>query len=378
MVQSVSNLIGFLSRFVVFLATDVWPITLTLGLGAVGVYFLLPRPRRSPARWLASLLAVAALVAGALFLTPAHSINPEIILFYVFSGLALISGGLLVTQRDPARAALSFALVVLSTCGLFLLLAAPFLMAATIIVYAGAIIVTFLFVIMLAQQEGVSDADDRSREPVLSTLTGFVLLAALVYVLQISYEKSRVAQTIDGMLADAHEARRLPPPEARKDLFPKLNKRLDDALGAGAVRERQGEELDDLVLEVRNLDSKWADDPKGAEPETQTAYLDELEADLVQRRQRHGLPHGLSHQAGAREPAPLSELSGPAANRAADQFRYGPDGRPRMPHENTAYLGRSLFTDYLFPVELGGVLLLVAAVGAIAIAYRRATSERAA
>ena len=41
-----------------------------------------------------------------------------------------------------------------STCGLFLLQAAPFLMAATIIIYAGAIVVTFLFVIMLAQQEG--------------------------------------------------------------------------------------------------------------------------------------------------------------------------------------------------------------------------------
>ena len=41
-------------------------------------------------------------------------------------------------------------MVVLSTCGLFLLNAAPFLMAGTVIIYAGAIIVTFLFVLMLA------------------------------------------------------------------------------------------------------------------------------------------------------------------------------------------------------------------------------------
>ena len=54
------------------------------------------------------------------------------------------------------RSALAFAMVVLSTCGLFLLLAAPFLSAATIIIYAGAIIVTFLFVIMLSRQEGPS------------------------------------------------------------------------------------------------------------------------------------------------------------------------------------------------------------------------------
>ena len=42
-----------------------------------------------------------------------------------------------------------------------------------------------------------------------------------------------------------------------------------------------------------------------------------------------------------------------------------------MPAENVAYLGRSLFTDFLLPVELGGTLLLVAAIGAIAIATRR-------
>ena len=48
--------------------------------------------------------------------------------------------------------------MILATCGLFLLLAAPFLMAATIIIYAGAIIVTFLFVLMLSQQQGPSDS----------------------------------------------------------------------------------------------------------------------------------------------------------------------------------------------------------------------------
>ena len=49
-------------------------------------------------------------------------------------------------------------------------------------------------------------------------------------------------------------------------------------------------------------------------------------------------------------------------------------GMPQLPAENAAYLGRSLFTDYLLPVELGGFLLLVAAIGAIAIAQRRRQS----
>src|SRR5262249_39939973 len=63
----------------------------------------------------------------------------------------------------------------------------------------------------------------------------------------------------------------------------------------------------------------------------------------------------------------LSEFSGPSpAGDGARDFRgYAP-----LPAENVASLGRSLFTDYLLAVELGGTLLLVATVGAIAIATR--------
>jgi NADH:ubiquinone oxidoreductase subunit 6 (subunit J) len=68
--------------------------------------------------------------------------------------------------------------------------------------------------------------------------------------------------------------------------------------------------------------------------------------------------------------SPLSSLSGPPPSRKS--LRRDPTTQqPEMPAENTAYLGRSLFTDYLLPVELGGALLLVAAIGAIAIAGRR-------
>ena len=81
------------------------------------------------------------------------------------------SAGLLtVTSRNPVYSALWFASVVLSTSGLFLLADAPFLAAGTIIVYAGAIIVTFLFVIMLAQMEGKADYDRAARSPGLGDL----------------------------------------------------------------------------------------------------------------------------------------------------------------------------------------------------------------
>jgi NADH-quinone oxidoreductase subunit J len=76
--------------------------------------------------------------------------------------------------------------VVLSSAGLFLLLEAEFLAFALIIVYAGAILITYLFVLMLAQQppdpdhpEGGAEYDISPREPAAGALVGFIMLALL-------------------------------------------------------------------------------------------------------------------------------------------------------------------------------------------------------
>jgi NADH-quinone oxidoreductase subunit J len=103
--------------------------------------------------------------------------------FYAFSLAALAGGILMITSRNPVHSALWFASVVLSTSGLFLLAGAQFLAAGTIIVYAGAIIVTFLFVIMLAQAEGQAAYDRTARAPARATLSCFLLLWSVIYVL---------------------------------------------------------------------------------------------------------------------------------------------------------------------------------------------------
>jgi NADH:ubiquinone oxidoreductase subunit 6 (subunit J) len=54
----------------------------------------------------------------------------------------------------------------------------------------------------------------------------------------------------------------------------------------------------------------------------------------------------------------------------ADEPAQEPPPRKELPADNVGYLGRLLFTDYLLAVELGGTLLLVATIGAIAIAGR--------
>jgi NADH:ubiquinone oxidoreductase subunit 6 (subunit J) len=344
---------------------DLFPLVLALVAGAAAVYLLLPRPRPYPSLWGAAAGAIALLVAGATIVR-VGLLTPETLLFYVFSGTSLLSGALLVTQHQPARAALSFALVVLSVSGLFLLLAAPFLAAATITVYAGAIIVTFLFVIMLAQQAGADNADSRSREPLLSTLTGFLLLGALVYVLELSYEKNYTVAVLDDLLTQLATARSAGEPAG----FAYEDKLLAPLRAAIAEQEKNHGSTAELI-EIRDrVQDRTLDWPKTNDKAAERLEL--VTAELGRARQQHGFLQA----AGARSRVPLSNQSGPAANEPADQLRYGSDGRPLVPHDNSAYLGRSLFTDYLLPVELGGVLLLVAAVGAIAIAHRNEPESR--
>jgi NADH:ubiquinone oxidoreductase subunit 6 (subunit J) len=316
-----------------------WPLWLPLIAGALAIYWLLPRPRAYPAVWGAAAGALALLLAGG-FLVQRGTIWEETLLFYLFAGITIVAGALLVTQHNPARAALSFALVILATCGLFMLLAAPFLMAATIIIYAGAIVVTFLFVIMLAQQEGLSDADARSREPLLATLTGFVLLGALLYVIRTGSEP---AGKLNALLSDLRAASR------------------DETLG-----DKQKSDLKERTREaVQTLGfTELLQRAEAFEP-TQPDLLPGLEGVVLLARERLNLaPPPLG--------TPMSDLSGPSPSTPREDIRRNPStGVPELPAENAAYLGRSLFTDFLLPVELGGFLLLVATVGAIAIAQRR-------
>lgn len=71
------------------------------------------------------------------------------VLFYIFSALALICGVMILLSRNPVNSAMFLVLTIASLAGLFVLLEAFFLAAIQILVYAGAVMVLFLFVIML-------------------------------------------------------------------------------------------------------------------------------------------------------------------------------------------------------------------------------------
>jgi NADH-quinone oxidoreductase subunit J len=120
--------------------------------------------------------------------------------------MTVIGGVMTVTSRNPVSCALWFASVVLGTAGLFMLQNAQFLAAAIVIVYAGAIIVMFLFVVMMAQQHGTAIYDRMAREPGLAVLAGFVLLAALISAGVATYRGQSPALSPSAGHADVSDA----------------------------------------------------------------------------------------------------------------------------------------------------------------------------
>ncbi len=329
-------------------------------LGGLGAFFLLPRPR---GRWVTGgvLLVLCAIgtLAGFLitrFGQPLSTPDAGGIdwvgsgLFWLFAAGAVGFGFVLVTQRNPARGAIAFAFVILSTCGLFLLLAAPFLMAATIIIYAGAIIVTFLFVLMLSNVRTASDENDRSREPMLGALAGFAFLGLVLFALH----------TTAGTEASEPQP---PLTAAERTKLTQALAKLDAVVNPETSGDRialatEGHDLIEDVL-VNGTDGRQAVPHRlahtAADPRV-AAFLKQT-AELKQRNDRI-----------------LNEKADGDKLRAAEALR--PHlvvylGNGHLPARNVANLGAVIYSEHLLAVEMAGTLLLVATVGAVAIAGRR-------
>jgi NADH:ubiquinone oxidoreductase subunit 6 (subunit J) len=357
-----------------------WIAVLPVIAGGLAVWYALPGTRRRP-QAVAGLLGVLALAGvGAYLFRGLGDRIPESVeaaLFFGFSGLAIVFAGLMITARNPARSALAFAMVVLSTCGLFLLLAAPFLMAATIVIYAGAIIVTFLFVIMLSRQEGPSNADVRTREPALAAAAGFVLLATLLVGLQRVYSWRSVDAAIEhssDLARSSHiDEGYLSPPRSVEQvaqvspLTPKAQAFLDEMraalervrLGAPRGGSERGvtdhKYVQEIVHAIEGLDRYGfrQHDPDDVRQECQT-IADGLQRLKAMRLGSRGFTDIVVSEHGVVKP-----VDGEAG-----------DAR-QLPAANVSAIGRTLFSDHLLAIELAGTLLLIATVGAIAIAGTR-------
>ena len=379
-------------------------IALAVALGVAGLFLLLPRPRgRFVTGGIAALIASAAVFGAWVYKTFGNPI-PDVIgsaLFWLFSAGALVFGTVLVVQRNPARGAIAFAFVILSTCGLFLLLAATFLMAATIIIYAGAIIVTFLFVLMLSQAEGPSDENDRSREPLYGAFAGFAFVGLVLFTL---YQTAQANAPADA--GQSKPTSSLPAPvltakeqKALADALPKLEeveKQLDD-IGANPASTERLKAFDGVFSQAKkDLEEVAGDDryiagPSGAgslrerlekrpdrQGESAVPYRDDPQARaaLAQAKKVRALTNAVSQRAD--NTLLNNKPDVPALKAEVHKLReevillYG---MGQLPADNVRNLGLVLYSEHLLAVELAGTLLLVAVIGAIAVAHRKRVGE---
>jgi NADH-quinone oxidoreductase subunit J len=97
--------------------------------------------------------------------------------FYLLGGLAIAGGLAVITRRNAVHSALSLIVTLLSVAGLYLMLYAPFVAGVQIIVYAGGIMVLFLFVIMLVNVETSSKERQFNRIWPIGLVAACTLLA---------------------------------------------------------------------------------------------------------------------------------------------------------------------------------------------------------
>ena len=105
----------------------------------------------------------------------------ELILFIVFAAVAVMAAVNLIVQRHPIHSALSLIVVMVALAALYLLLGAELLAAVQIIVYAGAIMVLFVFVIMLLNAGEEERTEFSHAAKFLGVPLGVALTAMLVY-----------------------------------------------------------------------------------------------------------------------------------------------------------------------------------------------------
>jgi NADH-quinone oxidoreductase subunit J len=137
--------------------------------------------------------------------------------FYLLAGTMLIGGLLVITRRNPVHSALALITTLLAQAGLYLMLYAPFVAGAQIILYAGGIMVLFLFVIMLISIERAQKERPFNKQWLAGGLAALALGALFISVYavnakgrplfplgRLSYVESQNTQVIALMLYDRH------------------------------------------------------------------------------------------------------------------------------------------------------------------------------
>jgi NADH-quinone oxidoreductase subunit J len=372
-------------------------IALAAILAFYGISLLLPQSRGRSVGWGIAALIAAVTVFVVWLQTTFGNPMPDLIgavLFWLFSICALVFGVVLVVQHNPSRGAIAFAFVILSTCGLFLLLAATFLMVATIIIYAGAIIVTFLFVLMLSHPKGLSNENDRTCEPLFGTLAGFAFAGLVLFTLYLNYLGNGESNEV----GPHKKPLRLPIQALTDDerivlaeVITKLDAKKTDEHLTGDLTHNNRDRLDYFDSIRTGLipivgDSSQRTDPRngsirdrlekepGREGAGQVLYREDQQSRAVLERARK--IRKLNVDVNEHLEAYLMEKKGRLEDIKGEIQELRDEvvllrGSSELPARNVENLGFQLYADRLLAIELSGTLLLVAAIGAVAIARRK-------
>lgn len=315
------------------------PIALYLicGLGAAGIAFALPRRDRDGGRTLTivgGLLLAAAFGGAALLLgLKAGDTGGALpnIFFYPFAAIGLGAALRMITHKRPVYSALYFIMTIIASCGMYLLLSAEFMAFALVIIYAGAILITYLFVIMLATQAPSGDKDELldevdavAREPYLACAIGFVLVGLLT---------AAMFRGIGDLPAPANGGTLA---QAQNGVLENLPKKIDKELARRGL-----------------LDGGWR---VARDQDTGKAVVDvderTITLELVDGKDSHGHPLVIATRT------------------------LGPEDWPEtLSANNLDRLGYNLLNDHPMMIETAGIILLMAMLGATVLARKHVELE---
>ena len=108
--------------------------------------------------------------------------NVELALFYFFSTILVVASVVVITIRNPVHAALSLVLAFVVSAGIWILLEAEFLAITLILVYVGAVMVLFMFVVMMLDVDLAPLKEGFSRYLPIGVVISLVVIVELVMV----------------------------------------------------------------------------------------------------------------------------------------------------------------------------------------------------
>jgi len=121
-------------------------------------------------------------------------LSSDALLFYIFAGVTVLGALAVVTQKNPVYSVLSIIASFFGLAGLYVLLEAPFVAVAQIIIYAGAIMVLFLFTVMLLNAPREDAAEwDRSHPLYRPMAVRIGAVLAVLLALQLGWALSRTS-----------------------------------------------------------------------------------------------------------------------------------------------------------------------------------------